>query len=87
MVPVLEKIVAHVREAEEAYLRGLGARPPKGGDVQDLRARMVDTLEARATGGEIPDPANVKRPWEPRYAVRRSAWHSLDHAWEIEDRS
>jgi hypothetical protein len=22
----------------------------------------------------------------PRFAVRRVAWHALDHAWEIEDR-
>ena len=27
----------------------------------------------------------VKWPW--RYVVRRIAWHVLDHAWEIEDRS
>jgi hypothetical protein len=25
--------------------------------------------------------------WPVRYAVRRFAWHVLDHAWEIEDRS
>jgi len=25
--------------------------------------------------------------WLPRYAARRIAWHVLDHAWEIEDRS
>jgi hypothetical protein len=25
--------------------------------------------------------------WQPRYFVRRSAWHILDHVWEIEDRS
>jgi hypothetical protein len=24
--------------------------------------------------------------WTPRFAVRRSAWHALDHAWELEDR-
>jgi hypothetical protein len=23
----------------------------------------------------------------PRYAIRRIAWHVLDHAWEIEDKS
>ena len=23
----------------------------------------------------------------PRYAAHRIAWHALDHAWEIEDRS
>ena len=25
--------------------------------------------------------------WPPRYAARRLAWHVLDHAWEIEDKS
>jgi len=25
--------------------------------------------------------------WPARYAVRRLAWHVMDHAWEIEDRS
>ena len=29
----------------------------------------------------------VAKPWSPRYAVRRAAWHVLDHAWEIEDRT
>jgi hypothetical protein len=24
--------------------------------------------------------------WPARYFVRRTAWHVLDHAWEIEDR-
>lgn len=25
--------------------------------------------------------------WPPRYAARRIAWHVLDHAWEMQDRS
>jgi hypothetical protein len=25
--------------------------------------------------------------WPVRYAARRIAWHVLDHAWEIEDKS
>ena len=24
--------------------------------------------------------------WTPRFAVRRSAWHALDHAWELQER-
>lgn len=23
--------------------------------------------------------------WTPRFAVRRAAWHALDHAWQLED--
>jgi hypothetical protein len=29
----------------------------------------------------------IANGWLPRYAARRIAWHVLDHAWEIEDRS
>lgn len=25
-------------------------------------------------------------PWTRRYAIRRCAWHVLDHAWEIQDK-
>jgi hypothetical protein len=89
----LLKIQMHVLEAEEAYLGGLGSRPPKmpGATVDDrmaaIRATALKTLEARVQGKPIADPRNTKHPWSPRYTVRRSAWHALDHAWEIEDRS
>jgi hypothetical protein len=35
----------------------------------------------------LPPEARGGSRWSPRYAIRRSAWHSLDHAWEILDRS
>ena len=46
----------------------------------------LGTLEARARGEEPDEPNKVRSRWGPRYFVRRSAWHALDHAWEIEDR-
>jgi hypothetical protein len=82
----LEKILGHVLEAEGAYVGQLGARPPKTADAEVMRAAFLDTLEARVTGRPIPDPRRTKAPWSPRYAVRRAAWHVLDHAWEIENR-
>ena len=36
------------------------------------------------------DPASLITPpkgWLPRTAIRRMAWHVLDHLWEIEDKS
>jgi hypothetical protein len=56
--------------------------------MADVRRASLDLLAAIA-GGETPEPGpRRKRPfWQPRYFVRRSAWHALDHAWEIEDRS
>ncbi len=83
------KMVEHVRESEAAYLHQLGTRPPRGdaATMAALRREFVKALTAAASGEEMPDPNKVKRPWGPRYAARRSAWHALDHAWEIEDRS
>jgi hypothetical protein len=88
------KMVGHVFEADEAYLHQLGTKRPKRNATEDpatatkrLRGAIRDALTARARGKPVPDPNKVKKPWSPRYAVRRSAWHALDHAWEIEDRS
>ena len=55
--------------------------------MAELRAAFVETLRALAEDRPLAEPNKVRRPWGQRYAVRRSAWHALDHAWEIEDRS
>jgi hypothetical protein len=85
-----DAIADHVIGAEaEMYARKLGLRlaRPALGDVATLtvtRTAIADAL--RAAAGSAPHPAGA-RGWPPRYAVRRIAWHVLDHAWEIEDRS
>jgi hypothetical protein len=87
------KMMEHVRDADAGYLTQLGSRVPDtaGATVEDALARLrdayVEVVTARAAGTPLADPNKVRRPWSPRYAIRRSAWHALDHAWEIEDRS
>jgi hypothetical protein len=83
----LDKIIGHVREADEAYLQGLGSKVPRAAESATLRKVILDALSARARGQSPADPNKVKRLWSPRYHVRRAAWHLLDHAWEIEDRA
>jgi hypothetical protein len=80
------KMVEHVRDAEAAYLHQLGSKAGAK-PMAALRDAFVEALTARATGEPLPNPNKVRKAWGPRYAVRRSAWHALDHAWEIEDRS
>jgi hypothetical protein len=89
----LRPIVAHVVGAEASYVRSIGvkARAFEDGDagaaLDEERAVVLDGLERAVTEG-IPErgPRGGKR-WSARYFVRRAAWHVLDHAWEIEDRS
>jgi hypothetical protein len=88
----LEGIVEHVLGADAGYLSRLGWKLKKGegadpGAAPDhIRQAILDGLAAAARG-ELParGPRGGMR-WSPRYFVRRSAWHVLDHAWEIEDR-
>jgi hypothetical protein len=88
----LDKIASHVMEADEAYVRQLGSRTPRRSgdaaeDVRRLRAAAQAAFSARADGRSPADPNKVRKPWSPRYFVRRATWHLLDHAWEIEDRA
>jgi hypothetical protein len=89
----LDRMVRHVLEADQAYLWQIGDkdRSPKGADVpgelKAFRTQFVEALRARVAG-QPPAPSRRTSPlWPPRYAVRRSAWHALDHAWEIQDRA
>ena len=73
--------------AEAAYVRKLGLRlgQPDRDDraaVREFRKAIVDILRKPSNGGP-----QVEKGWPQRYAARRIAWHVLDHAWEIEDRS
>jgi hypothetical protein len=86
-------MIAHVREAEQAYLyRIAGAfKPPKDAAeatvLAGVRSAMLDALAARARGDVVEMGRRTAPLWVPRYCIRRSAWHALDHAWEIEDRA
>jgi hypothetical protein len=82
----LDGIRRHVAEADAAYLSALGGRVTAGAPWTATQDAFVAALHARARG-ELPDvgPRGGKR-WPAPYAIRRAAWHALDHAWEIEDR-
>ena len=80
-------IVVHVLEADRAYAREIGIKTPPidPGDapaVASLRTHILALLRLPTDGSAL-----AGRKWTARYAARRIAWHALDHAWEIEDRS
>ena len=82
-----DKMVAHVNESDGYYAREVGVRqkPPDTTDraaIEAMRAAVVEVLSRPSDGSPL-----AERTWTPRYAAARIAWHALDHAWEMEDRS
>jgi hypothetical protein len=82
-----DRITEHVLNAEGAYVRklGLGLKPPSRSDrpgITAFRAAIIEVLAKPSNGKAL-----VERGWPQRYAARRIAWHALDHAWEVQDRS
>ena len=72
-----DEIVDHVREAERTYCSRMGFRVAAHTPWDEQRDVVLTTLRH-----ETP----VAR-WPVAYAIRRCAWHIVDHAWEIEDKS
>ena len=82
-----DKIADHIIDAESAYVGKLGLKlkTPRRDDanaVREWRKAVIDAIR-----GSVGRPQAGEKRWPPRYVARRIAWHLLDHAWEIEDRS
>ena len=74
------KIVGHVNDSDGGYATVMGIKGVD--DVAARREAVLEVLRVPSDGSPI-----AGRKWPPRYAARRIAWHALDHAWEIEDRT
>ncbi len=82
-----DKMIGHVVESDWYYAREIGVRvaqpdPSDRASIDAMRAAMLEVLRRPSDGSPL-----AERRWTARYAARRIAWHALDHAWEMEDRS
>ena len=66
-----DKMFQHVLDAELEYAKRIG-----------LRLKQPDR---KALLESFSNPNREER-WPVAFAARRTAWHALDHAWEMEDR-
>ncbi len=80
-----DRIVRHTLGTEQDWAAKLGVRTPEGALLTDEglsthRDAYRTAIRAFHAQGK---PA---RTWPLRYLIRHTAFHTLDHAWEMEDK-
>jgi hypothetical protein len=81
-----DRIVRHVVGAEQDWAKKVGVRTPEDAVVIDdagLQAyRDAYCAAIRTSQSE----GKMARTWPLRYLIRHTAYHTMDHAWEMEDK-
>jgi hypothetical protein len=83
-----DQIIRHtVRNESEEFAKQVGLRVPEGAALtpDGLRQHRDSYVEAMRAynAGEI---TKRMRSWTLPFLIRHSAFHTLDHAWEMEDK-
>ena len=83
-----DEIIRHVVRVEsEDFARKVGLRIPEGGALEPgrlapYRDEYVTAMRAYNAG----ETTRRMRSWNLPFLIRHSAFHTLDHAWEMEDK-
>ncbi len=81
------QIIRHtIRTESEDFAKRLGLRIPEEGaltpkGLRDYRETYVATMRAYNAG-----EGNRMRSWNLPFLIRHSAFHTMDHAWEMQDK-
>jgi hypothetical protein len=81
-----DRIVSHVIGVEQDWAKKVGVGTPDGPEAPDdaalqaYRDTFCEALRAHHRDGR------QARNWPLRYLTRHTAYHTLDHAWEMEDK-
>jgi hypothetical protein len=82
-----DQIMRHtIRTERELFAKRLGLRVPEGGpltpkNLRDFRESYVAAMRAYNAGD-----GRRMRSWNLPFLIRHSAYHVMDHAWEMEDK-
>ena len=82
-----DEIIRHtIRVESEDFAKKVGLQIPEGGALKprallDYRERYVAMMRAYNAG-----EGKRMRTWNLPFLIRHSAFHAMDHAWEMEDK-
>ena len=81
-----DRIVGHVLGVEQDWATKLGVRTPDDAVVTD-RDGLKAYRDAYCTAiRSFSSDGRMARTWPLRFLIRHSAYHTMDHAWEMEDK-
>jgi hypothetical protein len=80
-----DHIVGHTLRVEQEWAEKVGVPTPQGAmlideGLQAYREAYCNAIRAFHAQGKM------ARTWPLRYLIRHTAYHTLDHAWEMEDK-
>jgi len=83
-----DRIVRHTFGAERDWAEKVGVLTPDGTMLTDegLKAHRdayCDAIRDYHSQGKLP---GKRAKWPLRYLIRHTAFHTMDHAWEMEDK-
>jgi hypothetical protein len=80
-----DQIVRHTFAAQQDWAKKLGLLTPLDALLTDEGLRAYRDAYCNAIRA-LHAQGNLARTWPLRYLIRHTAFHTLDHAWEMEDK-
>ena len=83
-----DRIVDHIFANEQDWAKGLGVHTPDGAMLtgEGLKAHRDAYCQAIRDYHAQGKSAGKMAKWPLRFLIRHTAFHTLDHAWEMEDK-
>jgi len=83
-----DHIVRHTFAAEQDWAKGVGVHTPDGAMLTDeeLTAYRQAYCQAIRDYNSQGEWAGSRAKWPLRFLIRHTAFHTMDHAWEMEDK-
>jgi hypothetical protein len=80
-----DRIVRHIFANEQDWAKGLGVHTPDGAMLTDEGLKAHRDAYCHAIR-DYHSQGKLAGKWPLRYLIRHTAFHTIDHAWEMEDK-
>lgn len=82
-----DHIVRHTLSVEQDWAKKVGVHTPDGAVVTDAKGLKAYRGEYCTAIRTFHSEGRMARSWPLRFLIRHTAYHTMDHAWEMEDKN